>query len=337
MAGFQKFGKLSTSGWDAKTQTQTITLGQHAQIGLWGGGPNGEDLDVMSANESICVVHEQNAPAGVAHMRQFVMTALRVGETKVNAFLPGTSSKYSEPITVKVVGQSTKKLVFFPGERMSGSATVGTIYAVGSGQTIEAAGGPPFGRKDAGGHTVDPTPPGKYVLGPPIRVVAPSWPKSVIPWGAALRLNPANEVEYEASPGKWIVATGKNGTVTQAKMSFEVRSGKKPSLTTVIAFVRAWFVDPSTRDFLWSTTWEWNDFGRIGYNLRSNGKPTAYFVHTTPEDEHASAQGKAVFLSNSHGCIHLVPSQLKMLADAGYLKEGVPLEVRPYTETGPPL
>src|SRR5581483_3519125 len=117
------------------------------------------------------------------HMRQFVMTALRLGETKVNAFLSGTASRYSEPITVKVVGQSMKKLVFFPGERMVGSATVGTIYAIGSGDSLEAAGGPPFGRKDVGGHTVDPTPPGKYVLGPQIRVVAPSWPKSVIPWG----------------------------------------------------------------------------------------------------------------------------------------------------------
>src|SRR5262245_17608643 len=140
MAGFQKFGKLSTNGWDAKTQTQTITLGQHAQIGLWGGGPNGEDLDVMAGDQSMCVVHEQNPPAGYPHMRQFVLTALRLGETKINAFLPGTNSRYSEPITVKVVGQPVKKLVFFPGERKVGSATMGTIYAVGSGETIEAAG-----------------------------------------------------------------------------------------------------------------------------------------------------------------------------------------------------
>src|SRR5437588_521147 len=83
-----------------------------------------------------------------------------------------------------------------------GAVTMGTIYVIGAGgESMKAAGGPPVGRPDRGGHTIDPTPAGNYVLGPRIHVVAPSWPTSAIPWGAALRLNAAGEVEYEASPG----------------------------------------------------------------------------------------------------------------------------------------
>ncbi len=67
-----------------------------------------------------------------------------------------------------------------------------------------------------------------------------------------------------------------------------------------------------------------------------NGKTTPFYVHTTPEDEHASAQGMAVYLANSHGCIHLIPAERDRLMNAGYLKQGVHLEVRSYTETGPP-
>jgi lipoprotein-anchoring transpeptidase ErfK/SrfK len=84
------------------------------------------------------------------------------------------------------------------------------------------------------------------------------------------------------------------------------------------------------------TTWEKNDFGRWGWNLRSHGQPTAYYIHTTPDDEHATAEGKEVFLDNSHGCVHLKPKERDMLIDAGVLKEGVEFEVRRYDEKGPP-
>lgn len=208
MADFRKFGNLSVSGWDAGSSTQTITVGQNAHIGLFGGGPAGEDLIVEPMDPSVCVVHEEPRPRGWPNMRHFLLTALRSGATMITAVLPGTGAAYAVPMTAKVVGHSGVRLVFFPGERLEGSTTVGTIYVIGAGgEAMTAAGGPPVGRPDRGGHTVDPTPPGEYILGPRIRVVAPSWPTSVIPWGAALRFNAANEVEYESSPGAWIVAT----------------------------------------------------------------------------------------------------------------------------------
>jgi hypothetical protein len=172
------------------------------------------------------------------------------------------------------------------------------------------------------------------VLGPKQHVVAPSWPMSVIPWGAALRIH-KGEVEFEAAPGVWRVATGRRGEVTLAQMGFLQRSKLKPDLGTVTAQVRDIFIDASTGS-LWSAAWERNDFGRWGWNLRKNGSPTAYFIHTTPENEHASALGRAVMLANSHGCVHLDPKERDSLMAAGALKAGVAIEVRPYTETGPP-
>lgn len=337
MANFDKFANLSPHGWNRSSATQTIVVGQNAHIGLWGGGPGGVDLTVESADSTICVAHEETRPTHWPHWRHFLLTALRDGETKINAFLPGTKNSWAS-MTVKVGGHVDVRLVFFPGERSEHSETVGTIYVIGAGgESMKAAGGPPTGFTipNQGGHTVEPTPPGSYVLGPRIHVTTPGWPMSVIPWGATLRVNSAGEVDYEKSPGTWRVATGSHGDVTAAWTAFESRSGLHPVLTNTISKVRRVFIDSRTGK-LWNNTWEKNDFGRWGWNLLRNGHATPYYIHTTPEDENASAQGKAIFLANSHGCIHLIPAERDRLMKLGYLKQGVHLEVRPYSESGPP-
>ncbi len=334
MAHFGKFANLSPKGWVESSWTQTIQIGQHAHIGLFGGDDDGNDFVVRSANPTVCVVHEEPLPVRYPHWRHFLITALTAGEARINATVASTGFVYLY-MTVKVVGSIGARMVFFPGERLEGKTTVGTIYVIGgSGETMKAAGGPPVGYPDRGGHTADPTPTGHYTLGPRIHVVAPSWPSSVIAWGSALRLTADGEVEYEKSPGRWVLATGPKGAVTAAKMAFHQRSGLKPKLADVIADTRAMFIDSAGN--LYKTEWEKNDFGRWGWNLRRNGESTAYFIHTTPNDEMATAQGKAVALANSHGCLHLVPAERDRLMKAGFLKEGTPFEVRPYTETGPP-
>lgn len=335
MANFGKFGNLSSKGWNESTSTQTIVVGQHAHIGLWGGGPAGDDLEVNSGRMAVCVVHEEPRPRA-ANWRHFLLTGLTVGESRIDAYLPGTSQTYSAPITVKVVGHAAVSMVFFPGERLVGSTTVGAIYAVGaSGESIEAAGGPPVGGPDRGGHTIDPTPAGHYVLGPKIHVTTRSWPSSVIPWEAPLRLNADGEAEWQGANKAWRLATGPKGEITAAQTAFNRRGKVVVPASTVVTDVRAMFIDPDT-GALFSTTWLKNDFGRWGWNLRRNGQPTAYYIHTTPNDERASAQGKSVFLSNSHGCIHLNPKERDQLMAAGVLKQGTPFEVRPYTETNGP-
>lgn len=334
MAHFGKYANLSPSGWTEKTTTQVIGLGKNAHIGLWGGGPGGVALIVESNDPSICIVHEEPANKAYPQWRHFLLTALQDGDTQIHATLP--SGALWASMNVKVTGRAGVRLIFFPGERLQGGTTMGTIYVIGGhGESMAAAGGPPVGRYDRGGHTIDPTPAGNYVLGPQIHVVAPSWPTSAIPWGAALRINSDGEAEFESAPGKWRLASGPKGLVTQAQMQFLQRDKLKPDLKTVANQVRGLFIDPVSKK-LWTATWEQNDFGRWGWNLLQGGKRTAYFIHTTPDDESATAKAKAVFLTNSHGCVHLVPAERDRMMKAGYLKEGVPFEVRPYTESGPP-
>jgi hypothetical protein len=338
MANFEKFGNLSTKGWDNKTTTQTIGLGQNAHIGLWGGGPSGEDLEVSCLNEMVCVAHEEPRPRQ-ARWRHFLLTALQDGETEVQALVPSSSAVYAR-MTVKVVGKAGVRLVFFPGERLSGTRLLGTIYVIGGhGEAIPATGGPAVAGKNPkdGGHTFEPTPAGIYSLGPKKHVIAPSWTTSAIPWGATLRINKDGEVEYQDDSGKggWHLVTGPKGVLTQAHFDFKRRSGVHITMAEAITTVRNALIDTATLK-LRMTTWEFNDFGRWGWNLRRGGKPTAYFVHTTPDDERTTAEGKAVFLANSHGCIHIRPNDRDDFIGKGYLNEGVEFDVRPYSETGPP-
>jgi|SRR5215475_2594709 len=337
MANFDKLGKQSKRGWDTKTGIQAIPVGQTAEISLFGGGPapDYKVLEVSAEKPAICTIHERPLHPPVTNWRGFIITALQKGDTKIRAILPGTTNEWAT-MQVHVTGASGVRLVFFPGERLASGTTLGTIYVIGGkGEHFSAAGGAPVGYKDRGGHTAEPTPPGHYTLGPKYHVVTSSWPMSSIPFGASLRINAAGEVEFQGDSSGWQLATGRNGVVTKAQMAFKQRDGVKPDLATVIAQVRNIFIDPATGNLRF-TTWEKNDFGRWGWNLRRNGQPTAYFVHTTPDDERNTALARAVFLANSHGCVHLKPAERDQMIASGYLKAGVDFEVRPYDETGPP-
>jgi hypothetical protein len=237
---------------------------------------------------------------------------------------------------VHVGGKSTLRLVFFPGERSPDSRVLGTIYVVGGdGDAIPAAGGNLGHGKypNDGGHSYGPTPAGHYTLGPKRHVVTPTWTKSAIPWGATLRLNMHGEVEYRDDSGKggWHTVTGPTGVLTLAHLNFERRSKKHITLAQAVTAVRDALVDPVTHTLRF-TTWEFNDFGRWGWNLRHHGHSTPYYLHTTPETE----ANPAALLVNSHGCIHIRPADREKFLGKGYLEEGVEFEVRPYTEKGPP-
>jgi hypothetical protein len=156
MAHFGKYANLSKQGWTESTRTQVIVVGQNAHVGLWGGGFSGEDLDVSVDDPTICVVHEEPYNPAYRHWRHFLITALRKGETTVKASV-ATGGVWST-VTVKVVGHTEVRLVFFPGERSIASANVtvvvGTIYVIGAqGESMKAAGGPPVGYGDHGGDT----------------------------------------------------------------------------------------------------------------------------------------------------------------------------------------
>ena len=250
---------------------------------------------------------------------------------------------------VEVTGSSHGvRLVFFPGERKfthltkkkkRKPETVGTIYVIGgNGEQYSAAGGPPdpFADPDQGGHTGEPTPPGHYVLGPKQHVTTTSWPMSVIPWGATLQIK-NGEAEWQDENGRWRLATGPNGEVTQAMMQYQNRSRDKTyTRDQIIDGIRADFIDPDTGKLV-DQTYELNDFGKWGWNLRAlPGKtPTAYYVHTTDGNEKDEEAHRSILLVNSHGCVHLDPSQRDDMVNKHYLEEGVEFEVRPYNEVGP--
>jgi hypothetical protein len=336
MANFDKFAGQSPHGWDKKAGVQTLRPGSDARIGLWGGGPAGEDLTVSAADPSICTVHELPRP-GAPLWRIFAITALREGDTQIRAVLPATTNAWATMQVHVTHAAAGVRLVFFPGERLAHGATVGAIYVIGGkGESFEAAGGPPTPFKDRGGHTGEPTPVGHYMLGPKRHVVAPSWPKSAIPYGAALRLH-NGECEYadDAHPGDWHLATGPSGVVTQAAIAFKRRDGISVDVHDVTKLVRNIFIDPTTGTLRF-TEWKMNDFGRWGWNLMTSRGGTAYFIHTTPDDEAATEDKKAFFLANSHGCIHIRPNDRDTMISLGYLKQGVGFEVRSYDEKGPP-
>jgi lipoprotein-anchoring transpeptidase ErfK/SrfK len=78
--------------------------------------------------------------------------------------------------------------------------------------------------------------------------------------------------------------------------------------------------------------WDRNDFGKWAFNLRYS----AFYIHTTPEDEHATSDERPFSLSQSHGCIHLRPADRDRMLEAGYLAAGVSIRVMGYDAKGPP-
>jgi len=344
MANFDKFANLSMHGWDRATQTQTIKVGESAHIGLWGGGPAGEDLEVLGDDDRICVPHEEPRPKQAAYKnwRHFLVTGLKPGTIQLQAFLPGTSNEYAKAIKIVVTGSSKVKLVYFPGERDDGTTVQGAIYVIGGkGESIRAAGGPRVGYKLAkdGGHTAEPTPAGHYTLGARKHVVTSGWWKSSIPWNAKLRINAKGDVEYQDDEGRgnWVQATGVHGKLTQALFAYKTHMKEKTTLRKVDAELRAALIDPTTNTLL-VTVWKLNDFGRWGWQLLQQGHGTPYFLHTTPLDENNFEKDKNTVadLTNSHGCIHIDPADRDDFDKKHYLDAGTEFEVRPYSESGPP-
>jgi len=344
MANFDKFANLSHLGWNKATLTQAIKVGESAHIGLFGGGPAGEALEVFGDDDRICVPHEEPKPKMAAYKdwRHFLLTGLKPGTISLKAFLPGTSTEYAKAIKIVVTGSSRFKLVYFPGERDEGSTVLGAIYVIGgNGESIRAAGGPRVGYKNPadGGHTAEPTPAGHYTLGPRKHVVTSGWWRSSIPFGAKLRLNAKGDVEFQDDEGKgnWVQATGVDGVLTKALYRYKIHIREKTNLWAVDAELRAALINPATKT-LAVTTWELNDFGRWGWQLLLHGHGTPYFLHTTPLDESNYSQDKNTVadLTNSHGCIHIDPADRDDFFKKGYLNAGTEFEVRPYSESGPP-
>jgi hypothetical protein len=165
-----------------------------------------------------------------------------------------------------------------------------------------------------------------------------NWPFSSIPYGAKLSLGSDGLVHY-FEHGAWKIANGPNGTWSKATRNFNAKSGDPAVVTEhdladfrVAAYTRKGDLRPH---------WIMNDFGEWAWNLMRNGVRTAYYVHTTPEDEYFSRAPLdddvvIALLGQSHGCVHLLPRDRDEMMQRGYLKAGIQVLIMPYKRKGPP-
>jgi hypothetical protein len=224
------------------------------------------------------------------------------------------------------------RVVVYPAEgKNSRGVTTGHVYIDGSDDRYEVAGGPPNpGPIEPGGHRPSVTPAGQYVLDRPEHHTTQNWPRSVVPFGAKLRERDL-VVEYELG-GHWKLASGPSGAVTRALLTWYHKSGRHLTPAVAGRLAREMFYDS---DGKLMATWQQNDFGKWSWNLKRNGVRTVYFIHTTPDDEEATAQSLPFELSQSHGCLHIRPRDRDEMVRKRYLIQGTMVEVKKYNERRP--
>ncbi|MGB7283189.1 MAG: L,D-transpeptidase family protein [Candidatus Acidiferrum sp.] len=219
--------------------------------------------------------------------------------------------------------------------------TYGHIYVMGGrNERYEMVGGPPPGQgyKDSGGHRAGHTPSGLFTLGPQEHHTTLRWPASAIPYGAKLRAGSDGLIEY-FEHGKWKSANGPHGSWTKATIDFKKRDGEPGVITEADL---AGFHDLAYhKNGELRAEWIWNDFGEWSWNLMRTGKRTAYYVHTTPEDEAfkrlpLDQDAYLTLIGQSHGCVHLLPRDRDEMMQRGYLKAGIHVLIMPYSSNGPP-
>jgi len=95
------------------------------------------------------------------------------------------------------------------------------------------------------------------------------------------------------------------------------------------------------------TQWVFNDFGHMTcYYFKDINKNRKLdksagervhgeFIHTTPTDEANTRLGLPVFLTESHGCVHVKPADIDIMIEKGYLRKGNLFIVHKYNEAAP--
>jgi hypothetical protein len=248
---------------------------------------------------------------------------------------------------------SSVELVLFPGEFLDDETNTwrGRIYARVDGRLVgdyDACAGPAPGseRADQGGHVAGATTDGNYTLAQQEHHTTPNWPRSVVPWGAQLRVRDDQEIEYSSDGNTWRKATGADGGVTLAQIHFEEltradqakASGLPPAPLTDEEKTQ---INLGCRQIFYDINgallgaYNKNDFGNWAWCLLLDGDRSEFFVHTTPNNEAAAAAGRDFQLTQSHGCIHIRPADRDQMMGKGLLQRGVRFTVEKYGIKGP--
>ena len=167
------------------------------------------------------------------------------------------------------------------------------------------------------------TTPGNYIIYLYAPYKTKTWPNSRIIWGTPLRAEPNATVSYQAwGNGQWLPLLDSKGRAIQP------------------AALTQWYYELYGQ-YRFPTTWVFNDFGPMavryfrdkdGVGKLSKGELlSGEMMHTTPDNEAESAQGAAINMDYSHGCIHLKPRERDALAKAGAFKRGNRLIIHRYS------
>jgi len=193
--------------------------------------------------------------------------------------------------------------------------------------TFDAVGGPAELHSASDGYYAGPTDAGIYQMSHCGRHSSPSYPDwSKIRWGSEIK---------EEGGQIWVMHDKK----------WQLLSTVSPKMTKLALMQRNSLLYGK---YELPTTWVFNDFGHITcyFFKDKNGnrkldkdlgeKIHLEYFHTTPDDEAATAAGKPVTLSESHGCIHLKPNDIDEMINKGYFKSGNMVVVHGYSEKVPP-
>src|SRR5690349_14175155 len=87
----------------------SIGLPDIVQLALWGGGPSGEDLDIIVSDPKVGQVRfpAELKSFPVANLRVFEFVGVGAGQTEILAKVPSTGASYAMPINVTVGGVPT--------------------------------------------------------------------------------------------------------------------------------------------------------------------------------------------------------------------------------------
>lgn len=231
-----------------------------------------------------------------------------------------------------------RELHFYPGHypptevniRGSGASRGPGLLVFLDGKTVlyraQAYGGPSKKIVDSPNPDYTPTPAGTFVLLAPETYWTRSWLFSEIRWGTKLMDRPA---EFDV----WYLLSNKQGKETWAsiKRDFGITRAEIQSYHKALYGISRV-----------PKTWVFNAFGPIAVrffrddnnNRKLDGKERkeGAMFHTTAENEAEVARKVALNMKNSHGCIHLKPTDRDALIGMGALRAGMTLVIHGYHE-----